>query len=71
MADVETTSRLDLTPLVLKREQVAALLQVSGDSIDNLHRTKQLIGVKVGKFLRWRLPDVKAYIEGLIPGGDA
>ena len=70
MADVETTSRLDLTPLVLKRGQVAALLQVSEDSIDNLHRTKQLIGVKVGKFLRWRLPDVKAYIEGLIPGGD-
>ena len=70
MADVETTIRLDLTPLVLTRPQVAALLQISEDSIDNLHRTKQLIGVKVGKFLRWRLPDVKAYIEGLIPGGD-
>ena len=71
MAEPETTSRLDLTPLILTREQVAALLQVSVDSIDNLHRTKQLIGVKVGKFLRWRLPDVKAYIEGLAPGGDA
>ncbi len=71
MGEPETTSKLDLTPLVLKRGQVAAMLQVSEDSIDNLHRTKQLIGVKVGKFLRWRLPDVKAYIEGLIPGGDS
>ena len=70
MAETETTSKLDLTPLVLTREQVAALLQVSGDSIGNLHRTKQLIGVKVGKFLRWRLPDVKAYIDGLVPGED-
>ena len=71
MDDVETTSRLDLTPLVLKRGQVAALLQVSEDSIDNLHRTKQLVAVKCGKFLRWRLPDIQAYIDGLIPGEDA
>ena len=70
MDDVETTSKLDLTPLVLTRPQVAALLQISEDSIDNLHRTKQLVAVKCGKFLRWRLPDVKAYIEGLIPGGE-
>lgn len=70
MADVETTSRLDLTPLVLTRAQVAALLQVSEDSVSNLHRTEQLCAVKCGKFLRWRLSDVKAYIEGLIPGGD-
>ncbi len=70
MAETETTCKLDLTPLVLTREQVAALLQVSADSIGNLHRTKQLIGVKVGKFLRWRLPDVKAYIDGLMPGED-
>ena len=71
MAETETTSKLDLTPLVLKRGQVAALLQVSEDSIDNLHRTKQLVAVKCGKFLRWRLPDVKAYIEALVPGGDS
>jgi len=71
MADVETTSKLDLTPLVLTRPQVAALLQISEDSVSNLHRTKQLCAVKCGKFLRWRLPDVKAYIEGLIPGKDS
>ncbi|MCH8851618.1 MAG: hypothetical protein IID41_03085 [Planctomycetes bacterium] len=71
MDDVATISKLDLTPLVLTRPQVAALLQVSEDSIDNLHRTKQLVAVKCGKFLRWRLPDVKSYIDGLIPGEDA
>ena len=71
MADVETTSKLDLTPLVLTRPQVAALLQVSEDSISNLHRTKQLRAVKCGKFLRWRLPDVTSYVEGLIPDEDA
>lgn len=71
MADVETTIKLDLTPLVLTRPQVAALLQISEDGIDNLHRTKQLVAVKCGKFLRWRLADVEAYIGGLIPGGDA
>ncbi len=70
MADVETTSRLDLTPLVLTRPQVAALLQVSEDTIDNLHRVKQLVAVRCGKHNRWRLPDVKAYIEALVPGGD-
>ena len=70
MADVETTIKLDLTPLVLTRPQVAALLQISEDSIDNLHRTRQLVAVKCGKFLRWRPLDVKAYIEALIPGGD-
>ena len=70
MADVETTSKLDLTPLVLTRPQVGALLQVSGDSIDNLHRTKQLCAVKCGKHNRWRLSDVQAYIEALIPGED-
>ena len=70
MSDVETTSKLDLTPLVLTREQVGALLQVSGDSVDNLHRTRQLRAIKCGKFRRWRLPDVKAYIEGLKPDED-
>ena len=70
MAETETTTKLDLTPLVLTRPQVAALLQISEDSIDNLHRTKQLVAVKCGKFLRWRFPDVKAYIEGLTPGKD-
>ena len=70
MDDVPTTSNLDLTPLVLTRPQVAALLQVSEESIKNLHRSEQLIGVKCGAHLRWRRPDIEAYIEGLLPGGD-
>ena len=70
MADVETTIKLDLTPLVLTRSQVAALLQVSEDSVSNLHRTRQLSAVKCGKFLRWRLSDVTSYVEGLKPDED-
>lgn len=53
------------TPLVLTAEQVAELLQVSIDTIENLHRTKQLRAVKVGKHNRWRLADVEAFIEAL------
>lgn len=51
--------------LVFTREQVAALLQVSEDTIANLHRTGQLRGVKIGKHLRWRPADVRAFVEGL------
>ena len=70
MGDVETTSKLDLTPLVLKRGQVAELLQVSEDSVDNLHRTKQLQAIKCGKHRRWRRSDVETYVANLRPGED-
>lgn len=48
MVDIEVTVKLELEPLVLTREQVAKLLQISEDSIDSLHRTKQLMAVKWG-----------------------
>ncbi len=67
MADVETTSKLDLTPLVLTRPQVAALLQVSEDTIVNLHRIEQLSAIKCGKHLRWRRCDVEQYVSRLTP----
>ena len=71
MSEMESNISLDLTPLVLTRGQVAAMLQVTGDTIDNLHRTKQLVAVKCGKHLRWRPRDVTEYVEKLEPGGDA
>ncbi|MCH8880656.1 MAG: helix-turn-helix domain-containing protein [Planctomycetes bacterium] len=69
MDDVPTTIKLELTPLVLTRGQVATLLQVPEDTIENLHRTKQLPGFLVGKHLRWRLDDVRGFAETLARDG--
>jgi len=52
-------------PLVLRRDEVAALLQVSENTVANLHRLRQLEGVKIGKYLRWRPDDVRAFVERL------
>ena len=65
MSEAESTIKLELTPLVLTRQQVAKMLQVSEDTIGNLHRVGQLPGCKIGKHLRWRISDVCKYIEGL------
>ena len=51
--------------LVLTREQVAEMLQVPPDTVNNLHRVGQLCGVKVGKHLRWRFGDVERFVNGL------
>ncbi len=69
MADIETTIKLELVPLVLTREQVGTLLQVSADTIENLHRTGQLSGFLVGKHLRWWPDDVRKFAENLARNG--
>ena len=69
MDDVQTTIRLELTPLVLTCQQVGELLQVPEATIVNLHRMGQLSAIKCGKHLRWRLYDVERYVSQLIPGG--
>ena len=69
MADVETTIKLELVPLVLTREQVGKLLQVPEDTVGNLHRTGQLPGFKVGKHLRWWPDDVRKFAEALARNG--
>ena len=51
--------------LVLTREQVAERLQVPVDTVENLHRTGQLRGVKVGKHKRWRPTDVETFVQQL------
>ena len=65
MAETETTIKLELVPHVLTRAQVAALLQVPEDTIENLHRTGQLSGLKIGKHLRWWPDDVRKFAETL------
>lgn len=69
MADVETTNKLDLTPLVLTGAQVGKLLQVPIDTVENLHRTDQLLGIMVGKHLRWWPDDVRKFAEDLARAG--
>ncbi len=69
MDDVQTTIRLELTPLVLTREQVGELLQVLADTVDNLHRTQQLRAFKIGKHLRWWPEHVRQFAEQLAGNG--
>lgn len=52
-------------PLVLTVQQVAELLQVSRDTVENLHRTRQLPAVRIGKHNRWRPQDVRAFVDRL------
>lgn len=63
---MESNSQQQL-PWLLCCDDVAALLQVTRDTIQNLHRVRQLRGVKVGKHLRWRPEDVRSFVEGLAP----
>ena len=69
MAETETTIKLELVPLVLTRAQVGTLLQVPEDTVENLHRTGQLPGFKVGKHLRWWPEDVRKFAEALACSG--
>ncbi len=69
MAEAETTIKLELTPLVLTREQVGELLQVPADTVDNLHRTNQLRAFKIGKHLRWWPEHVCQFAERLAGNG--
>ena len=57
-------------PLVLTAEQVAELLQVPIETIKNLHRTRQLAGVLVGKHLRFKLVSVEQFVASLTPAGE-
>jgi len=51
--------------IILTREQVAEILTVSPDSVDNLHRVGKLRAIKLGKHNRW-LPDhVRAFVNSL------
>ena len=69
MGENETTIKLELTPSVLTRQQVAELLQVPETTTVNLHRMGQLSAIKCGKHLRWRRADVEQFVSQLIPGG--
>lgn len=54
--------------VVLNKDETAAVLGVTPDTIENLHRTGQLRGVKVGKHLRWRPRDIVRFVDALENG---
>ncbi|MBN2024397.1 MAG: hypothetical protein JW809_16570 [Pirellulales bacterium] len=57
----------DDTPLLLDAEAVGRLLSVSARAVKTLHRVGQLRGVVVARKLRWRRPDVEAFVRRLSP----
>ena len=58
---------MESTPLVLTKHDAAELLQVSEDTVENLHRCGELRAIKIGKHLRWRLADVEKFVLELQP----
>ena len=57
----------ELAAVLRTADEVGVLLGVSADTVKNLHRMGQLVGVKVGRSLRWRPADVRAFVEALEP----
>ena len=62
-----TSTRELLGRLLLTRTEVASILGVSENTVDNLHRTRQLSAVKVGKFNLWKPESVRRFVEKLEP----
>lgn len=56
-----------LNRLLLDRSQVAEALGTTVATIETLHRTGRLQGVKVGKALFWKPQWVREYVDGLQP----
>ena len=62
----QSDCRVKLTQgLVLDSEETAAVLRVRESTVENLHRTGQLRGVIIGRHLRWRVQDVKRFVDEL------
>lgn len=51
--------------LLWNASTVSAALMVTEDTVRNLHRTAQLVGVKCGKHLRWTPRAVRQFVERL------
>ncbi len=66
MAETPTTEILPR--LTWTADETAAVLGVTPDAIRNLHRVSRLQGVLIGRSLRWRPADVRAFVEGLERG---
>jgi excisionase family DNA binding protein len=54
-----------MEPLLLSAEDAAALLSVGTYTVEALTRQGQLPAVKVGKFVRYRPADLRAYVDRL------
>ena len=54
---------------LLNVEQVARLLSVPQATVKALHADRVLRGVRVGKYVRWKVAAVRAFVESLNPDG--
>ena len=54
-----------MSQLLLDRSEVAVLLRVPENAVNNLHRCRQLRGVLVGRNLRWKPETVRQFVDGL------
>ena len=68
MTQEANISEASVETLVLTDAEVASLLRVSLDTVKNLHRTKQMRGIKIGRHLRWPIASVQEFIEELRRG---
>lgn len=55
------------TPLLLDKVATAQRLGVPETAVENLHRTRQLRGIQVGKSLYWRPTDLVEFVNRLEP----
>ena len=53
--------------LLWDKSEVAERLGITPDGVENLHRCRLLVAVKVGKHSRWKPQDVRQYVDGLQP----
>lgn len=53
--------------LLLDKGAAAQRLGVPESAIENLHRTRQLRGVQIGKSLFWRPSDLVKFVDELEP----
>ena len=53
--------------IALTRDMVATVLNVESGTVENLHRSGALKGIKIGKELRWRPDDVRQFVQNAEP----
>jgi len=63
-----TTSTAEPEVMLLRREDVARLLNISPEGVRTQHRLGRLVGVRVGRVLRWRRADVERFVANLEGG---
>ncbi|WP_117215125.1 helix-turn-helix domain-containing protein [Allorhizocola rhizosphaerae] len=70
-AEVTRTSQNHELALLLKPEEAAKLLRLGRTTVYALVKQKRLKAVKIGSLRRFRLADLKAYVDQLAQEGES